>query len=579
MEGDAMRYGAKPFLSLAVLLIICFVVGASGSTAFSATPACNVSDMQAFVNQHSWPMTISSAGTKTVTGSNVTYCDVIAYLVTDGEGAGKGLAGIEMGLPTKENWNQKFLFLGNGGLAGTLSLSAGTEGLNKGYAVAMTDMGHTASPTAPIPAFDASWQTINGQPNAPALVDYYYRATHQTTVAGKEFVRALYGKRIKYAYYQGCSTGGRQGLMEAEAYPDDFDGIIAGSPVMDLSDQGLSNVSCSFAFMKPSSAWINPSTDLAIVDAAVKAACGDPDNNGLVQNPLTCSFDLNTLICNGTNAGKCLTKDQVTGLIRYARPLISQKGAVLTPGFPITDLAAGLPFITMAFAPFDPANPSAWFTVRWAASDNGFKAMNGPGFQTIDFPIWFDKKNRAVVDEAARQENLVWNHLGDTQFPERMERFLRKEGKIIIYHGLSDTMINPFQTMQFYKDLATITPGGYQHLQRNARLFMVPNMLHCGGGSGPNSFDTLIPLEKWVEQGIGPEALVATTTTTPARTMPLCKFPEIATYFGSGDKGDASNWYCHPFNRGLLGIGDFGKLVGFPYTYLDKHHDDYDCGR
>jgi feruloyl esterase len=537
--------------------------------AMSASPACDIPALQTFVNGNGWPMTVLKADINTVVASTVQYCDVIVDLVTDGEGAGQGLAGIEIGLPLSIDWNGKYLFLGNGGLAGSLYLARdGSLGLSKGYAVAQTDMGHKNPSGNP---FDSSWAYVvnpdgSRSPNTPALIDYFYRATHQTTSAGKEFVEAFYNKKIQYSYYQGCSTGGRQGLMEAQRYPEDFDGVIAGAPVMNLTGQGLYNVKVSFSFMKPNTAWISV-PDLAKVDAAVYAAC-DPKGYGVIQNPLTCNFNLESLRCrkDGSNAATCLTNDQVTGLIRYGRPVISEKGQILMPGAPLTDLAATLPVVVMS--PYGPDINNNWFSIDWLAGDGGMKdqVFLDPDYDTRSFPISFDKKNRGVVEEWARRLNDEKSMVGNAYYPWRMKEFIKKNGKIILYHGLSDSMINPFQTMQFYGDLATLVPAGYNRLQENARLFMVPDMGHCSGGPGPNTFDMLTQLEEWIEGGKEPDSIIATNMSS-GRTMPLCKFPEVATYIG-GDKNVASSWKCNPHNRDLLKLGEFGRLAGFPYSYL-----------
>jgi feruloyl esterase len=158
-----------------------------------------------------------------------------------------------------------------------------------------------------------------------------------------------------------------------------------------------------------------------------------------------------------------------------------------------------------------------------------------------------------------------------------MNQFVSGDKKMILYHGLSDPLISPYQTVQLYKDIATITPGGYPRLQENVRLFMVPGMFHCGGGPGPNNFDALTALEEWVEGGRAPDGIVATKYTNDVptlpvlRTMPLCKFPEVATYKGSGDVSEEENWKCDPDNQDLLlQMGYDGKLAGFPFSYLSR---------
>jgi feruloyl esterase len=575
-----------------VLSALCIVF--LGSPVLAQIPGCDVTDLQALAPITPWPLTITSATDTPAAPPIPEYCDVVGYVTTNGEGAGPGKAGFEIGLPAPGTWNGKYLFLGNGGLGTGLSQFplASPQGLQKGYAVATTDMGHPS--TSP---FYGNWAlTAPGVPNTPALIDFYYRATHQTTLVGKQFVEAYYNhynkghRRISRSYYQGCSTGGRQGLLEAERYPEDFDGLIAGDPVANLSHQAPSNTVAEFAFLRPCMAWI-PLSLLPAIDAAVYAKC-DPNHVGVIQNPAVCSFDPQSLLCNGTNAGSCLTLDQINGLTRYARPLLDEWGRVVMPGYPLTDLNrfdGGFPIMTLGFAQpaCDPTNPEPWapgFTpIHWGASDGTFPyfVFLTESYNQQDFPIKFEG-DTGVIAEWALRLNDRRTDLGDTTYPDLLEDFAKGRAKMILYHGLSDPLISPYQTVQFYKDVASITPGGYPRLQKNVRLFMVPGMLHCGGGPGPNTFDMLTALEQWVERGDAPDAIIATGPPTPncksgdtVRTMPLCKFPEVATYTGSGDACDAANWTCDPHNNDLLRLGYDGHLAGLPYSYVIPMRPQY----
>jgi feruloyl esterase len=581
-----------------VVALSAFFMGFCGSSAFATINGCDVKDMRALAPTFPWPLTIATVTDVAASGSTPEYCDVVGYVATNGEGAGVGSAGLEVGFPA--SWNGKYLFLGNGGLGSGLYLAtAGVEGLQKGYAVAMTDMGHT-----PVPAgnsFYGNWALLSpGVPNTPALIDFYYRATHETALVGKQFVEAYFSKynrgqgRISRSYYQGCSTGGRQGLVEAQRYPDDFDGLIAGDPVAGLAHQAPSNTVAEFAFLRPADAWIPPNL-LSVIDAALYAKC-DPKNVGVIQNPMACSFDPETLLCtnNGSNAESCLTQDQIDGLKRYGGPLLDEFGNVVMPGYPITDLGApgaGIGVMTLGFYPPPnptavepwilppPAPPTASFTpIHWGASDGTFPyfVFLTESYNQQDFPIAFFH-DRGVVAEWALVLNDMRTNLGDATYPALMNQFVSGDKKMILYHGLSDPLISPYQTVQLYKDIATITPGGYPRLQENVRLFMVPGMFHCGGGPGPNNFDALTALEEWVEGGRAPDGIVATKYTNDVptlpvlRTMPLCKFPEVATYKGSGDVSEEENWKCDPDNQDLLlQMGYDGKLAGFPFSYLSR---------
>jgi len=563
-----------------VAVLSVFFLGFCGSSAFAAIIGCDSTHMQAVAPTGPWPLTISSATDVPAAYPIPEYCDVVGYVTTNGEGAGPGTAGFEIAIPAPGTWNSKYLFLGNGGLGEGFCGFTPSQGLQKGYAVATTDMGHTPKPACN--SFYGNWALLaTGVPNTPALIDYYYRATHQTALVGKQFVTAYYKKyggngTISHSYYQGCSTGGRQGLLEAERYPYDFDGLIAGDPVANFSHQAPSNTVAEFAILRPCTAWI-PLSLLPVIDAATYAQC-DPKHVGVIQNPAVCSFDPQSLAA-------FLTQDQINGLTRYARPLLDEWGRVVMPGYPLTDLNAGGGFtiMTLGFAEpsCDPTNPEPWaltgFTpIHWAASDGTFPyfVFLTESYNQQDFPIKFEG-DTGVIAEWALQLNDRRTDLGDTTYPYLLEGFAEGRGKMILYHGLSDPLISPYQTVQLYKDTASITPGGYPRLQENVRLFMVPGMLHCGSGPGPNTFDMLTALEQWVELGDAPDAIIATGTPTPncpsgdtVRTMPLCKFPEVATYKGSGDICNAANWTCDPHNNDLLRLGYDGHLAGLPYSYM-----------
>ena len=570
------------FVCLTAILSL-FFLSFSGPSAFAVIPGCDVADMQALAPAGFWPLTIASATDVAASSTQGTpeYCDVVGYVTTNGDDAGPGSAGLEVGFPA--SWNGKYLFLGNGGLGSGLYLAtAGVEGLQKGYAVAMTDMGHPSTNS-----FYGAWALLSpGVPNTPALIDSYYRATHETALVGKSFVEAYYKGKISRSYYQGCSTGGRQGLLEAERYPEDFDGFIAGDPVAGFAHQAPSNTVAEFAFLHPSTAaWIPP-TLLPAIDAALYATC-DPKNVGVIQNPAACSFNPQSLLCKGGITANCLTQDQINGLTRYASPLRDEYGNLVMPGYPMTDLnapalSAGIQVMTLGLVPpssseaEEPwsASPVPGLPVHWGASDGTFPyfVFLTETYNQQDFPITFFG-NTGVIAQWALQLNDMRTDLGDTTYPAQLQSFATGDKKMILYHGFSDPLITPYQTIQLYKDTASITSGGYAGLQESIRLFMVPGMFHCGGGPGPNTFDMLTALEGWVEEGKAPDGILATggsTSKCSSMTMPLCKFPEAATYIGSkrGDVCDAANWKCEPQNQDLLQLGYDGHLAGLPYSYL-----------
>jgi feruloyl esterase len=493
---------------------------------------------------------------------------VTGAVATSGEGYGPGSAQFEVILPA--NWNGRFLFFGCGSNCGTLSHAVSTnmvdgpEALPLGYAVVFTDAGHEQDPSTP----DLTWAVSEtGVVNMPAIIDFYFRAVHQVTVATKQYVEAYYSQPIDHAYFDGCSTGGRQSLMEGEHYPVDYDGLVAG-------DAGIgagSNFRDAKAFI-PTLAYI-PYSTLAQVDTAVKASCDALDGvtDGLIQNPALCSFIPSTLVRGGV-----LTASQAAALQSYITRLTDPSGAPVNPGMPISDLStAGFEGdVEISTPATDPTAAEPWGAkgvgpTAWTSADAGIRAYveeNQSFDVNNDWPVTVSVAGNVIPD-------ATWALLNQRQGasfsddPFKLANFLNKGGKVILYHGGSDPLISPFQSIWFYEELASLH-GGYRHTQDSVRLFIVPGMGHCGGGVAPNSFDTLQALDNWVTNGIAPEGIVATAPN--GRTMPLCKFPEEASYSGSGDVNLAANWSCNPSDQRMLQVGRDGVTAGAnPATALE----------
>ncbi len=526
-------------------------------------------------------VTIVSTADVPATAPNPEYCAVVGTLNTSGNRTPPGSAGFEIHLPTA-SWNNKFLFLGVGGLAGSTyaDLAANpvdvAEALGKGYATAITDTGHLAGGT------DASWALIRpGVPDRAKLADYYYRATHEVTVAAKALVQAFYGQDISYAYFDGCSNGGHQATTEASDYPGDYDGIIAGAPFFDARSilQGVHFVK---QLLSSPDAYL-PASLLPVIDQAITASCDAADGvtDGLIQNPGACSFDASSLICTAGQTSGCLTEQQATTLNTYFTATRDQQGRLVHTGYSVSNLTGGFDSWTLGLVPptdFTAAEPwgNAGFSpspIGWQFADHFIKYMveRDPTFPLLSYPV----SATGIIDEQTL--GLFDSRLDEVFTPSRTggfaasasdyAPFLRQHRKLLIYHGFSDQALSPFRTIRLYKQLARLIPGNYAELGEDARLFMVPGMQHCGGGPGPNLFDTLTPLEQWVENGVAPTAIVAAhkTANDPSqpvdRTMPLCPFPAEAKYSGSGNVDDAANWSCTS-NSDLLKIGTNGKEAG-----------------
>ena len=517
--------------------------------------------------------TIVSATSVAAASPTPAYCDVIGTLDTSDTGAPVGSAGFELRLP--DNWNGKFLFFGVGGLAGSTygDFAANptdlAEALPKGFATAITDTGHLAGNT------DASWALVApGKPDRAKVADYYYRATHEVTVAGKQIVAAYYGSPIGQSYFDGCSNGGRQAMVEAARYPEDYDGIIAGAPFQDIRTilGGVKNAKALFA--TPSSYL--PASLLPAIDAAVYAACDalDGATDGLIQNPAACTFTPSDLVCAAGQTSGCLTQDQANFLTTYISPVRDEAGNLVYPGFSITDLSnGGLDAWTVGTTPpTAPGTAEPWGNNGFAPAPYGFQFVDhiikylvtyDPTYDIFNYPIGLD----GVVTPEGLALFDARTKAGSAAAPEDFQTFISQGRKLLWYHGYSDPALPPFRSVLLYEQLAAQAPGSYAGLQGNVRLFMVPDMQHCGGGPGPNVFDTLSALDAWVTQGQAPDGIVAThyenndPTKPVTRAMPLCAFPAQAVYDGTGDVNQASSWSCAP-NSKLLEVGSDGAQAG-----------------
>jgi feruloyl esterase len=546
---------------IAVAAVVCL---AMASRPASAATSC-ASEAIAALNVPN--ATITSATQIAATASDPAYCDVLGTLKTTGEGAPAGSAQFEVKLPAA--WNGKFLYLGVGGFAGALRPAVNgvdlQEALPQGYAVAISNTGHVGKGP-----FDADWAIdAPGHLDRGKLADYYFRATHEVTVAAKRLVQRFYAAQaIRRAYFDGCSNGGRMGLMEAARYPDDYDGIIAGAPYMDVPGTNLSAFSRASAFI---AAYIPPPL-LAKVDAAVLESCDASDGvkDGLIQTPARCAFDPAVLQCGAGNTADCLSEGQVSALKSYFSAIRDTRGHVVYHGMSVANLSSefGLVPWEETAPPSDPGAAEPWGSgtspLIWAAADGTarFFIYANPGFDTRRLDV---KGNVAGADIVAQYRRTL--AVASTDDPARLAAFLGKGKKLILYHGFADAALSPYTTIHYYRSLAR-RMGGYAQAQRQARLFMVPGLAHCRAGPGPNSFDMLGALDAWVEHDAAPESILATKYVHDkpaegvARAMPLCKFPEAARYDGKGDVNDARSWRCDASDRRMEEIGPNGAAAG-----------------
>ena len=560
-------------------------------------------------------------------GTTPEYCAVTGTVVTN-SATGK-TANFLMQLPS--NWTGKFLFSGCGGACGIVRPPPIAE-VQHGYAVAATDDGHIANAEG---LFDGSWAvTAPDVINQDAVTDYYYRAVHTMTVAGKQLATNFFGQvtgstqSLSRSYFTGCSDGGREGMVEVDRYPADFDGVIAGDPFFDIRGQNIASLQVINVQLRSPSAVV-PQPLLSIVDQVVASQCDAADGvqDGLIQNPGACHFDPQRDLprCAGDTPGTdCFTQDQIDSVSVYISAATDPSGREIHPGYPVggwntvtgNNVAA---YTKFPFTPTNPAGPEPWGDGMgpngWLAGDGVFRYLvyaDAPGYNSLTTLGMYFARDKAtgllgeieagldagfakasaetagdpldrvtffhpVIPDATVQYIDSKTYRGDGDVPRAATKFLSQGRKLIMYHGFSDGWITPFTTIQYHRALAGLA-GGYDQIQEGARLFMVPGLYHCSGGPGPNTFDTLTALENWVEKDTAPEGIVATkyVNDTPAqgvsRTMPLCKFPEMASYSGSGDVNDAASWTCPPNDHSLLKIGLNGIQAGeaAPISYPRK---------
>jgi feruloyl esterase len=418
---------------------------------------------------------------------------------------------VEFWMP-EANWNRKYQAVGNGGWAGSISYSAMASALQSGYATSSTDTGHTG----PGGSFAL------GHPEK--LIDYAWRSEHEMTVKAKLLIKAFYGDDPKFSYWVGCSSGGKQGLKEAQRFPDDFDGISAGAPVLNWTHRSIEALWVGLAALKDPAYYIPPEKYPLIHQAAI-AACDARDGlkDGLIGDPAGCRFDPGTLECKDGGGEQCLTHPQVEAVRKIYSPALNPRtGEKLSPGF-------------------EPGSELGWRAIAGGPEPFGAGADY---FKYVVFrdPNW-NWRTFNMDSDAALADQVDDGTINATSAD--LKRFIAHRGKLILYHGWTDTNITPGATVDYFNRVVEQMGGAAQTAQA-VRLFMVPGMNHCGGGEGPNVFNMVSSLERWVEDGKAPDQILASHLTTGKvdRTRPLCPYPQTAQYKGTGDPNDAANFTC-----------------------------------
>ena len=408
-------------------------------------------------------------------------------------------------------WNGKFQEVGNGAFAGSIQYGALGEAVRRGYAAASTDAGHTVA--------DASFAL--GHPEK--LIDFGYRAVHETAVQAKTTITSFYQAPPRLSYFNGCSGGGRMAFQELQMFPEDFDAILAGAPAWDRVNESLAYLYKWTATHERPESMIPPEK-YPVLHRAALAACDALDGlkDGLIGNPLACHFNPKVTQCTNGDGPDCLTAPQVDAAAKIYEGVKHPKTGALI------------------FAGLEPGSE-----LSWKAASAGPEAST-VGTDVLKYMLFQDAHYDYRTFDLARDWDRV--HALDSQAlsPSNADisPFVARGGKLLIYHGWADQNVAPRSSVDYYNRLLATT--GRQKVDAAVRMFMAPGMAHCSGGEGPNVFDALSALEQWREKGVAPTSILATHSTNGVvdRSRPLCPYPQIAKYRGTGSIDQAENFVC-----------------------------------
>jgi feruloyl esterase len=457
-------------------------------------------------------------------------------------------------LPAASAWNGKYMQLGSGGWGGVIGTHGMITPLNRGYAVAATDDGHDGTK-------DGSGKFTVGHPEK--LIDFGYRAIHQTSIQSRVILNAFYDKPQSHAYFVGCSDGGREALMQAQRFPEDFDGIVAGAPANHWTHQFTGFVWNERALFSTGTNVL-PAEKLPLLEKAALKACDDLDglHDGLITDPRACHFDPAVLQCKKTDQADCLTAEQVSAAKQiYSGPKDPVTGEQIYPGY----------------APGTEAEDSAWenWILGRRQADFGNSNFADATYENTDWDWRTSNLHDDLVLTDAKVAPVVNSYNPD------LRSFRDHGGKLIQYHGWGDAAVAPEDSINYYtkvgkflSDYPDPRERGQQPIESFYRLFMVPGMSHCWGGAGTGSFgnevfpaegvpqdadhDIVLALDRWVVDSIAPASIIATRTkdqppsiATPGpMTRPLCPYPQTARYKGSGPANDAASFECRASSTG-----------------------------
>jgi feruloyl esterase len=383
--------------------------------------------------------------------------------------------------------------------------------LTLGYAVASTDTGHEGK------GDDGSYAL--GHPEK--VIDFGYRAVHEMVMKSKAIIAEYYSRSARFSYWNGCSTGGRQGIEDLQRYPSDFDGVIAGAPA--INPRSAAQIMWVAQAVHKDVASFIPASKFPVIQKAVLKTCdiNDGVNDGVLEDPRSCKFDPGAILCKGADGPDCLTTSQVETARKIYSPAINPRSK------------------EQIFPGFEPGSEKGW---GFAASAQPPQlTLTGLKNRVFKDPNWdyktfnFDS-DVALIDRESRAVNAM---------DPNLRPFFGHGGKLLQYHGWNDTLIAPENSVNYYTSVAD-TLGGANKVNDSYRLFMVPGMAHCRGGDGTDRFDVISAMEQWMEKRKAPESIIASryADDKPDRTRPLCPYPQVAAYKGSGSTDDAASFVC-----------------------------------
>ena len=475
-----------------------------------------------------YEFSVSTAAIVVASADAPEYCRITGLIAPE----------IRFDLALPSVWNGRLYMFGNGGYAGEALDTPGRvanlrRALAKGFAAVQTNTGHDAA-SEPLGSFAASPQKF---------VDYAYRAVHVTAVTAKRVLQTYYGTPPRRSYFDGCSTGGRQGLIEAQRFPEDFDGIVAGAPVLDFSGTMIAYA----AIQRALSAAPIPAAKLRLVASAVYAKCDASDGvkDGVIGDPRACGFAPSADLpkCSGDADGDdCFPPAQIRALEAVYRG-VSRRSADFFPGWPVGAEIAGGGGPAGAAAPASGWVP--WFVVAQPGGTPIQKTFGETFFRFMAFGAprpsydWLTFDLDADLDKIENARAVL-----DATSPD-LARFKARGGRMVSYFGWADPALNPMMGVRYYERVMQQTGASTADFYR---LFMVPGMFHCSGGIGTSTFDALTPLVEWVEKGTAPQTITASRVVDGkvVRTRPLCPYPQVERYKGTGSIDEAASFTCAP---------------------------------